>query len=113
MRARLIVADQSSQEFDHMRRSYNALLLILEDLGARLTAEVATAPSAADLEIISVFQSISDGIRDGVDNDPDGELGVAGTTGLAIEGLRPTPRHPRRARGATVAVVASEGEGGL
>ena len=113
MRARLIVADQSSQEFDHMRRSYNALLLILEDLGARLAAEVTTAPSAADLEILAVFQSISDGIRDGVDSDPDSELGTHVPTSLPIEGLRPTPRHPRRARGNTVVVLATEGQTAL
>ncbi len=104
MRARLVVSDQSSAEVDHLRRTMNALLLILEDLGARLAAEVTTAPTAADLEILSVFQSISDGIRDGADTDPDGELGAATTTGLSIEGLRPTPRHPRRARGSTTDV---------
>ncbi len=96
-----------------MRRSYNALLLILEDLGARLAAEVVTAPTAADGEIIAVFQSISDAVRDGVDNDPDGELVTHVPTFLPIEGLRPTPRHPRRARGSTVAVAATEGEDAL
>lgn len=113
MRARLIVADTSSAEVDHLRRNFNSLLLILEDLGARLAAEVVTAPTAADGEILAVFQSISDAIRDGVDSDPDSELVTHAPTLLPIEGLRSTPRHPRRARGSTVAVLATDGEDAL
>lgn len=113
MRARLVVSDTSSAEVDQLRRSVNALLLILEDLGARLTAEVVTAPSAADLEIVAVFQSISDAIRDGADTDPDGELVTHVPTGLPIVGMRPTVRHPARRQRTTVAVEAADGEDAL
>lgn len=113
MRARYVVADQSSEEVDALRRNFNALLLILEDLGARLAAEVTTAPTTADDEIVAVLTSISDAIRDGVDNDPDSELGTHTPTLLPIEGVRPTPRHPKRPARGAITVLASEGASAL
>jgi hypothetical protein len=68
-RARKVVSDQNSQEFDELRRQFNNLLAILEvaaDLGAIQTAIAAGVDTAA--------------------------------TGREINGVRPTPTHPRRPR---------------
>jgi len=108
MRARLVIGDQSSQEFDELRRNFNALLLLLEDLGARLAAEVVTAPSAADGEILAVFQSLSDAITSGADTDPNTLLVTHVPTSLEINGLKPTPRHPTRRAQPTVAMVVGD-----
>ena len=68
-RARKVVSDQNSQEFDELRRQFNNLLAIIE--GAATLAAVQTAITA------------------GVDTV---------VTGREINGVRPTPTHPRRPR---------------
>jgi hypothetical protein len=68
-RARKVISDQSSQEFDELRRQFNNLLAIL---GA--TAD---------------FAALQVAIAAGTD---------AAATGREINGVRPTPTHPRRAR---------------
>lgn len=67
-RARKVVSDMSSQEFDELRRQFNNLLAIIE--AAATLAEIQTA------------------VTDGVD----------ANTGRELNGVRPTPTHPRRAR---------------
>lgn len=67
-RARKVVSDQSSQEFDELRRQFNNLLLILE--GTTSFATLQTALTAGNDTV----------------------------TGRDINGVRPTPTHPRRAR---------------
>lgn len=68
-RARKVVADQNSQELDELRRQFNNLLAIIEN--------------AADLAAVQTA------IADGVDS---------AETGREINGVRPTPTHPRRPR---------------
>lgn len=67
-RARKVVSDQNSQEFDELRRQFNNLLAIIE--------------------AVSVFADLQTAITDGVE----------ATTGREINGVRPTPTHPRRPR---------------
>lgn len=68
-RARKVVSDQNSQEFDELRRQFNNLLAIVE--------------AAAD------FAAVQTAITAGTD---------AAATGREINGVRPTPTHPRRPR---------------
>ena len=68
-RARKVVADMSSQEHSELRRQFNNLIAIIE--------------GAADLAAIQTA------ITAGVDT---------AVTGREINGVRPTPTHPRRAR---------------
>jgi len=68
-RARRVVSDMNSQEFDELRRQFNNLLAIIE--------------AAADLTALKLA------ITNGVD---------AAATGREINGVRPTPTHPRRPR---------------
>lgn len=88
MRVRRLVADQSSAEVDQLRRSLNALLLVLENLaGTSFTA-------LADLQ-----EALANTLAGGLDADfttatnADSYVG----TGVELVGLRPTPKHPSRA----------------
>lgn len=67
-RARKVVSDQSSQEFDELRRQFNNLLAIIE--------------AATDLAGIQAVIT----------------AGTDAVTGRELNGVRPTPTHPRRAR---------------
>lgn len=85
-KARLIRGDQSSAEFDQLRKTVNALLLILENAGNMVTAG-ATAGA--------VIQAIGDAVASGADTNPQARAGYTGT-GLEIVGLKPTAKHPDR-----------------
>ena len=89
MRIRKIIGDQSSAEFDQLRRTSNNLLRMLEGAEASLAA-------GADAE--AVLQAWADAIRDGVDANNDSETNVVATN-VPIVGLKPInggglPRHP-------------------
>jgi len=79
-RARKVVSDVSSQEFDELRRQFNNLLLILE----RNARDEADATTTA----VQAAEALATAIETGTDAD----------TGREINGVRPTPTHPRRAR---------------
>lgn len=89
-RARLVVADTNSGEIEQLRRTLNSLLHMLESAEASLdnsaTAEAVLAAWAA-------------AVRTGTDDNPDSETGVL-PSGREIVGLKPTPTHPRRPKGA-------------
>ena len=78
-RARKVVSDMSSAEFDELRRQFNNLLEIIEN--------------AADLSELQAT------IAAGVD---------ANNTGREINGVRPTPTHPRRARNLDTEAMGSD-----
>jgi len=77
-RARKVVSDMSSAEFDELRRQFNNLLEIIEN--------------ATDLA------GLQAAIAAGVDS----------TTGREINGVRPTPTHPRRARNLDTEAMGSD-----
>ena len=84
-RARKVVSDQSSQEFDELRRQFNNLLLVLENA----CTEVAGATTADQ-----AFAAIAQALTNGSDTDATNHVG----TGRELNGVRPTPTHPRRSR---------------
>ena len=81
-----VIGDQNSQEFDELRRSFNTLLAVLENLGANLV-------SATPVESGGALQ---DALVSGVDDNPNTISNVV-VTGLPIHGIDSTPKHPRRA----------------
>jgi len=85
-KARLIRGDQSSAEFDQLRKTVNALLLILENAGNAVTGG-ATAGAA--------LQAVAEGITAGADTNPQARASYTGT-GVEIVGLKPTAKHPDR-----------------
>lgn len=98
---RLVVGDQSSAEFDQLRRTVNTLLQMLESAETSLTA----GASAED-----VLNAWADAVRTGTDNNPAAIANVS-DTGLEIVGLRPMNRHPARpgSVGQTKAMTLDDG----
>lgn len=98
-KARVIVADQNSAEVDHLRRTVNTLLIMIESAEASITA----GASAGD-----ILDAWADAVRTGVDNNPAAIANVT-SSGREILGLKGTPKHPDRARMAqTVSMVAAD-----
>ncbi len=97
-----IIGDQNSAELDEMRYAYHRLLLILRNIGAEISA-----PSSigADEAWIRLKEIIDDGIDADTANINGSGSAYVGT-GLAITGVEPTPKHPRRPNAAAVAKVS-------
>lgn len=89
IRVRKVVSDNSSQEVDELRRQFNNLLLVLENV----CAEVA-ATTVADAE--TGLEALGLAISSGLDSTASVTNHVG--TGRELNGVRPTPTHPRRAR---------------
>lgn len=85
-RARKVVSDQNSQEFDELRRQFNNLLAILQQNASEEAAATTTPLQAAT--------ALADALTAGVDVDNSPHVG----TGRELNGVRPTPTHPRRPR---------------
>jgi hypothetical protein len=85
-RARKIVGDLNSAELDHLKRTVNTLILMLE------TAGTSVDDGATAEEILSAWSA---GIAAGVDNNPESTANIT-STGRTIEGLWTTPKHPDR-----------------
>ena len=89
-RARLVVSDTSSEEVDQLRRTVNTLLLMIE------SAEASIAATATAEEVLGAW---ADAVRTGFDNNPDSVDHVV-PTNREIVGIKPTPKHPQRPKGA-------------
>jgi len=85
-KGRRVVADQNSEELDSLRRLVHTMLLMLRNLGNELDG---CANAAA---INDVGAGLAAGIDAGLDADATGYVG----TGLVVEGVIPSPKHPRR-----------------
>lgn len=86
-KAKVVVADQNSAEVDQLRKTVNALLVMLE------TAKDALPTPANRVE--KVLASWADGIAIGKDSNPN-SYSDAVATNVEIVGLQVTPRHPDR-----------------
>jgi hypothetical protein len=94
-KARPVVSDSSSAEIDELRRQFNNLLILLERVGAEVVATTLTAEEA--------LQVVSDSITAGRDTTTtSGHV----PTLRELNGVKPTPTHPRRARSNDDARVA-------
>ena len=86
MRVREIVGDTQSAEIQQMRRSFNSLLRIIENVA---TLRVATTIDAAE-----TWLAIRDALVTGLDSDNSPYLG----TGQEMVGIRVTPTGLRKAQ---------------
>lgn len=85
IRVRRVVSDNSSAEVDELRRQFNNLLLILETV---------CTEHAGAMTDDQAFAALAQALSTGIDSDSTNHVG----TGREINGVRPTPTHPRRAR---------------
>ena len=86
MRVREIVGDTQSAEIQQMRRSFNSLLRIIENV-----ATLATATTINDLQ---AWEAIQDALVTGLDSDNTPYVG----TGQEMVGIRVTPTARRKAQ---------------
>lgn len=87
-KARLVVGDQNSAELDVFKRSYNSLLLVLENVAAEVVATTITADEA--------FAVIAHVLAGGVDDSASGVAAHAPTNRFVV-GVKSTPVIPPRA----------------
>ena len=102
-KARLVVADQNSAELDQLRRSFNSLMVVLENCASEVDAGNITADEA--------FTALATTLSTGTDATIASIDGGANTyTGTAREllGVKPTPLHPRQVRGETRDMTADD-----
>lgn len=85
-KARVVIGDQNSAEFDELRRSYNSLLLVLENIASQVSDSTLTAEEG--------FTALAAALRTGVDagDDPAGYVG----TQRQVVGVKSTPTIPLR-----------------
>jgi len=83
-KVRLVIGDQNSLELDALRRSYNSLLIVLQNIAAEQAAATTTATQAA--------AALSTALSTGLDSSNAPHVG----TGRLVYGVRPTPTHPAR-----------------
>lgn len=92
-KARRVIADQSSEEFDQLRRSVNTILVVLQNVAAEVDAGNITADEA----FTALYSTLSTGLDSTIANIDSGANTYTGL-GVTIEGLIPSPKHPRRVR---------------
>jgi hypothetical protein len=98
-KARIVVGDQNSAEFDALKRSFNSLLIVLENIAIEEAASTTTAVQAA--------QALADALTTGVDVSNSPHVG----TGRMVVGIKSSPSIPsRRAEEANklVSMVAAD-----
>jgi hypothetical protein len=86
-KARLVVGDQNSAELDVVKRSYNSLLLVLENIASEVDATTLTAEEG--------FSALLNALSTGLDSSgtPAAHVG----TGRFVVGIKSTPVIPPRA----------------
>lgn len=85
-KARVVIGDQNSAEFDELRRSFNSLLIVLQNICAEVEATTLTAEEG--------FEALGAALAAGVDasGSPAGHVG----TGRQVVGVKATPTIPQR-----------------
>lgn len=97
--ARFVTADQNSATFDHVRRTLNTLLFMIESATASVTA------GATAEQILSVW---GEAVTSGTDNNPSAVANIV-STNRPVELLAPicvgTPKKPQ---GSTKVVLVTD-----
>lgn len=94
-KGRRVVGDQNSEELDQMRRALHTIMLMLENLGTMLQTLDNTNVGTIVTGMTEIGAGLEAAFDDGQDDDIGGTLYV-GATGLPVEGVIPSPKHPRR-----------------
>lgn len=101
VKAKVVIGDQASAEYDALKRSYNSLLLVLKNISDEVVATTLTP--------IQGFQAISNALATGVDGSgtPAPHVG----TGRMVTGIKSTPSIPiRRAEETSTLVDMSDAD---
>lgn len=85
-KARVVVGDQNSAEFDALKRSYNSLLLILEQVAAEVDAATLTPAEGFSALLAALVAGVD------VSGTPAAHVG----TGRFLVGVKSTPPIPPR-----------------
>jgi hypothetical protein len=85
-KARVVVGDQNSAEFDALKRSYNSLLLILENIASEVDAATLTPAEGFSALLAALVAGVD------VSGTPAAHVG----TGRFLVGVKSTPPIPPR-----------------
>jgi hypothetical protein len=102
-KARLVVADVGSTELDQLRRSVNALFVVLQNIAS----EVDAASITADEAFTVILNSLSTGVDSSITGVDGGANNYAGTQ-REVVGTKPTPSQPMPPRGGIANMLASD-----
>lgn len=83
-KVRVIVGDQNSAELQALYRSFNSLILVLQNVAAEEAAATTTAVQAA--------AALSNALSTGLDSDIGPHVG----TQRLVYGIKASPNHPQR-----------------
>lgn len=92
-KARPVLSDMSSAEFDETRRALHNLMLVLENVASEVDAGNITADEAFTA-LLTTLQNGKDEDISGIDSGANNYTG----TDVTVAGVKPNPTHPRRAR---------------
>lgn len=84
-KARIVIGDQNSAELDALKRSFNSLLVVLQNIAAEEAAATTTAVQAA--------AALSAALSTGLDSSSAPHVG----TGRMVVGVKSSPTIPMRA----------------
>lgn len=85
-KARVVIADQNSAEVDALRRSFNSLIVVLENISAEVVATTLTP--------IQGFEALGAALDTG--RDASGTPAPHVGTGRLVTGIKVTPAYPPR-----------------
>jgi len=102
-KARLVVADVGSTELDQLRRSVNALFVVLQNIADQVDAGTMTADESFTVLLNTLFTGIDSSIT-GISG---GGNNYAGTQ-REVVGTKPTPSQPMPPRGGITNMLASD-----
>lgn len=100
-----VISDLGSNEVDELRRSFHALLLILENVCAQ--AEAATITS--DEAFVAIGAALASGVDADITGIGGGSNDYAGT-GLALVGIKPEPNRPRARRSSALVDLSPDSD---
>ncbi len=90
-KAKQVVSDMSSAEFDLLRRQFNNLLVVLENVAASVHAGTITADEA----FTALNSALSTGADSDIENIDSGSNDYVGSR-KELLGVKPGPTHPKR-----------------
>ncbi len=104
-KARPVVSDMHSAEYDETRRALHDLMLVLENVASHVDAGTITADEAFTVLVTSLSNGVDSDIT-GVDSGANNYTG----TGRNIAGVKPTPTHPRRPKSTELEEMSSDSD---
>jgi hypothetical protein len=104
-RAKEVVSDMHSQEFDQVRRSLHDLMLVLENVASEVDAGNITADEAFTV----LTTTLSNGRDENISGVDGGGNNYTGTQ-REVVGVKPTPLHPERPKNSGTVSMGSSSD---